>query len=265
MRQNLPTPPHGRWQSPWWKASKVKTNDQWRKCFLTSTRPPSKHGRQSCSLGVPISFHQRPSSAKDTLSGNCRWREGSIHLADGPPLGWLQVFTLKEWIQGRHPSPVLLDTASLAIIMCMWPSFHGRTCSLMLTWRLSRSPSQWGERSARQSSGWNMRERQPRAHFEAPGRWAVGANSELKRECQSRHQGRRLLGGEQAWMHIFWRQGVLPHARSHRHRSLPQIYRSQEQKSADSTKSVSWMWNEEHSHPGILGNGCCWPGCHSIF
>ena len=141
----------------------------------------------------------------NTSSSNCRWREGSIHLAHGPPLGWLRVFTLQEWIQGRPPSPVLLDTASLAGIMCMWPSFHGRTRSLMLTWRLSRSPPQWGERSARRSSGWNMCERQPRANFEAPGRRTVGANSELQWECQSRHQGRWLLGGEQAWMRIFWR------------------------------------------------------------
>ena len=25
------------------------------------------------------------------------------------------------------------------------------------------------------------------------------------------------------------------------------------------------MWNEKHSHPGILGNRWRWQGCHSIF
>ena len=116
----------------------------------------------------------------------------------------------------------------------MWPSFHGRTRSLLLTRWISRPSPQWGERSARRSSGWDMRERQPRARFEAPGRRAVGANSELQRECQSRHQGRRFFlgggGGESRHECAFFDVRVFyPHARSHRRRSLRQIYRSQEQ------------------------------------
>ena len=111
----------------------------------------------------------------------------------------------------------------------MWPSFHGRTRSLLLTRWISRPSPQWGERSARRSSGWDMRERQPRARFEAPGRRAVGANSELQRECQSRHQGGGFLGESRHECAFFDVRVFYPHARSHRHRSLPQIYRSQEQ------------------------------------
>ena len=53
-----------------------------------------------------------------------------------------------------------------------------------------------------------------------------------------------------------------PHARSHRHRSLP-LTRTRE---APTVWRTYLECGTRNIHtPGILGNGWCWPGCHSIF
>ena len=190
---------------------------------------------------------QRPSSAKDTSSNICRWREGSLHLADGPAFGWLRVFTHKEWVQGRPPSPVLLDTASPASFVCMWPSFHGRTRSLMLTQWLSRPSPQWEICSVK---FW-MRYAWTSASSPLWSRWT--ANSWRQQRTPARvpeSTSRPVVWGRAGMNAHILTLGCLtpPCAFTPPSLSTSNLPRKNK-RSANSMKNVSWMWNEEHSHP----------------